>query len=269
MIKVNGEAINYSLFPFGEVKVEVPEHFLLPTDNIVSALLRNSNDLMSLLLVTDAIKRTCPATRVSLFLPYVPYGRQDRVNNEGEPLSVKVFADLLNNLGFSEIQTLDPHSDVTTALINNLVVVSQYEALHGDVLMLFEAGWGIVCPDAGAAKKLGNVLKNLALEGVFPEVIQAQKIRDTKTGAITGTVLHGDPAGKDWVIVDDLCDGGRTFVELGKALRAGGARKVSLSVTHGGFTAGFDELRKTIDRIYCTYCWCDVPDDGYVQSLEG
>ena len=76
----------------------------------------------------------------------------------------------------------------------------------------------------------------------------------TATGNITKTtVLHDDFGGKDCVIVDDICDGGRTFIELAKVLKERGAGKIGLFVTHGIFSQGVGVLFDNgIDFIYTT-----------------
>ena len=61
-------------------------------------------------------------------------------------------------------------------------------------------------------------------------------------------VVEG-PAG---LRVDDICDGGRTFIELGKVLRAKGASKLVLSVTHGIFSRGPALVFEMFDAIYTT-----------------
>ena len=79
----------------------------------------------------------------------------------------------------------------------------------------------------------------------------ASKIRDTKTGYITETKLQGEVRGRDVLIFDDICDGGRTFIELAKSLKAKGAKKISLYITHGIFSKGKDVLYNHIDEIIC------------------
>lgn len=58
------------------------------------------------------------------------------------------------------------------------------------------------------------------------------------------------------LIMDDLCDGGATFIAEAQYLRDTAVitkdRKIYLFVYHGLFTKGFDELFKHFDRIYMT-----------------
>lgn len=81
---------------------------------------------------------------------------------------------------------------------------------------------------------------------------------------------QGDVKGKQCLIVDDLADGGRIFKFLAEALKQQGAAEVYLYVTHAQFNYGFDELKETIDHVYCTNSYKDIDDDFVTQfKLEG
>lgn len=243
------------VFSGGEVSVKIP-----PTSPNVHCLivadLRSSEDVMKLLMVNDALKRQLNAGLVSLRIPYIPYARQDRVCNRGEAFSLKVFCDMINSCNFSEVFVQDPHSDVAPALIDNVIVSSAKHLMIGDAWK-----WGayvdavIVSPDAGANKKVVDLCKLLGKD----TFIRADKVRDLSTGDIVSTEVHcNDLRGKDCLIVDDICDGGRTFIELGKALKAKGAGKVGLYVTHGIFSKGKEVFDNIIDDVYSHNDWTET-----------
>ena len=105
-----------------------------------------------------------------------------------------------------------------------------------------------VAPDAGAAKEVQQlaILMN-------KEFIQGHKTRDTRTGALSGFGYSGSVEGKNLLIIDDICDGGGTFIGLAEALRATETPEdISLYVTHGMFTKGYDGLLKCFSTIYTT-----------------
>lgn len=122
----NRVEIKRFIFNGGEVSVTLPPE--VEKGNIIRivALIKNSDDLMTVLMLNDAVKRTNPSAKRYASIPYIPYGRQDRVCNPGEAFSLKVACDLINSCEFIEVLTYDPHSDVTTALINNLNVMEQH-----------------------------------------------------------------------------------------------------------------------------------------------
>src|SRR5262249_30575283 len=152
-------------------------------------------------------------------LPYVPYARQDRVCNPGEALGIRVFTDQLNAQHYESVEIWDPHSDVTTALIRNVSVVHQCHFVKRVVDKLDKDGLLLVAPDKGALRKAEICSK---LTGV--PLIHAEKVRDPKTTEIIALNLSIPKeeffsSKKDLLIIDDICDGGRTFIELSKELK--------------------------------------------------
>jgi ribose-phosphate pyrophosphokinase len=242
--------VEWFMFSGGEIQVSIPT---LPTalDGPISvvARLQSPDSFVQLLLLCDILDREYPRSERELIVPYFPYARQDRVMASREAFSLKAIARVINSLGFAKVRTCDPHSDVTPALIDRLSYFSQVDLIRRhDELALFiaEKRPTIISPDAGAVKKAGAVAAHFGL----PLAI-ATKVRDTSTGAITGTALHA-PVEGDVLIVDDICDGGRTFIELAKALRQAGASRVHLYVTHGIFSKGLAVFSGLIDSIFTT-----------------
>jgi ribose-phosphate pyrophosphokinase len=125
----------------------------------------------------------------------------------------------------------------------------------------------LVSPDAGAYKKVYDVAKEFKIKNI----ITATKVRDMVTGNILRTEIpildqHNDLM---YVIVDDICDGGRTFVELAKVIKEGRpTAKVYLVVTHGIFSAGFKTLNEYIDGVFCTNSYRDVADNEYEEKTN-
>jgi ribose-phosphate pyrophosphokinase len=250
------------VFSGGEVQVR------LSTDNHINnittliAKVRNSEELMELLLVTDAIRQRNQHTRISLRLGYLPYARQDRVCEPGEALSLKVFCSLINSQNYESVQIWDCHSDVGLFAIDRVEHVTQAQIV-AKILDHFHDGrrYTLVAPDTGAMKKIRDVSKRLNMP-----YIQADKTRNTDTGAITGTVVNAEVCGDvHYLIVDDICDGGATFVGLADELKRRGANLVSLFVTHGIFSKGLGVLSPKFERIYCANSW--LPSQGNLSVL--
>jgi ribose-phosphate pyrophosphokinase len=248
----NSNAIKFHTFSGGEEHVNVAG--IYPGDPVtITARIDSSTEFMRLLLLTDAIKRI-GVKEITLQMPYIPYARQDRVCANGDAFSLKIFANLINQQGYKKVFVTDAHSSVSTALIDNVVEVDQafFVDLIYDKNRDFEY---IIAPDAGASKKATNFAKMYSSRiGNTIDVVQALKVRDTSNGNITQTqILHDDFDGKSCLIVDDICDGGATFIELTKKLKEKNAGKVGLFVTHGIFSRGLDPLFENgIDEIYTT-----------------
>jgi ribose-phosphate pyrophosphokinase len=215
----------------------------------VEVRLESSDDIMALKQLDDILQDN--DKKVSLSLPYIPYGRQDRRedSSSNQALGIKVFADILNTCSsFFSITTKDPHSMVTPALIKKLHVESRLAVLMNSPFWDKYSGWGyerkntvFLIPDAGAAKETGKLAAHYQVQAV-----QALKTRDPATGVISNPVIFQGEllTGKDVIIFDDICDGGRTFVELAKAIEPYQPKSLHLHVTHGIFSKGLGVFDK-------------------------
>lgn len=200
--------------------------------------------------------------RVWLHIPYLPYARQDKLVANDATFNLTVFADLINQLKVGKITTVDVHSPAAEILINRLENLEVTD-LHTTMVHIATPDV-IVFPDAGAS----NRYSKKPFEGI-PSIF-FRKTRDPATGAILGlepsvrnppnmSHIGGIPAeainrGAKILIVDDLCDGGATFVEVAKYLRGvHDDLKITLFVTHGIFSRGRQFLYSNgIDQIYTT-----------------
>jgi ribose-phosphate pyrophosphokinase len=91
-------------------------------------------------------------------------------------------------------------------------------------------------------------------DGVCLPAVNCKKVRDQGTGAILSIDLETnglDVNGKNVLIIDDIIDGGRTFMETAKLLKSSGAAKVFLYGTHALCSKGVDILHDSgIEAIY-------------------
>lgn len=245
-------------FPGGEPHVKLdPDNFDTDDDVVIVVRLTSTHNLVVLALVVDALRRLpVVLNEIALFSPYFPGARQDAVMNPGEPLTVKVYADMINAMKFDHVAIVDPHSQVTPALINNCTVIDTNEFVveaidrigfnHDDVITL-------IAPDAGSEKRVNRAAKALIEDGRNVEIIAASKIRDLGTGRIERYKLHANKlTNARCVVIDDICDGGATFNLLAKEAECMGCTELYLVVTHGIFSKGFKELAKHYKGIYTT-----------------
>lgn len=256
--------IDYDSFVFsgGECHIKIKSFALKVGSVKIITSVRNSEDIMRLLLATDALRRIGSA-RIELHIPYVPYARQDRVCNTGEALSIKVFADIINSQNYYVVTIFDPHSGVTPALINNCRVQSNHkfslEALQSIYTKNHIYSPYLVSPDSGANKKSKDLVKYLNTINDI-DLLKCDKTRDVMTGQITGFEVYADNLkGKDCVIVDDICDGGGTFIGLAEELNHKHAGDIYLVVSHGIFSKGIEPLIEGgIKHIYTTDSFCQL-----------
>lgn len=239
----NGEIVPIECFAFSGGEVQVRILGALSRAVKITAHVRSSDDLMALLLLSDAARR-CGVESISLVLPYLPYARQDRVCASGEALSLRVMCDILNAQNYNSVEVWDVHSGAALALLNR--VKNVHCAILMEVAIPPDGGPVLVAPDAGAIKKVVACATAYGLP-----YVRADKTRDPATGEITGTVVYSEHIGqRDFLIVDDICDGGRTFIELAKKLRPLTDGAVNLYVTHGIFSKGTDVFDGIIDHVF-------------------
>ena len=266
-----------SKFPDGQQSITI-DHEPVAYMITIKSRLNSFQDLELIICASQALRNIVPTSRVSLYVPYFLGARSDRQFEQGGVNYLKqVICPIINSQNFDSVIITDPHSDVLEACINNFYKINNTELVYfalKDLLIdkwrkttdsigfdfWFEHEWVknqdivLVSPDAGALKKVFDVAKHFNIE----KVVTAAKVRDIKTGKILKTEIPNLPASIteeefNYIIVDDICDGGRTFIELAKAIKEQRPNaNVYLIVTHGIFSAGLYELSKHIDRIYST-----------------
>jgi ribose-phosphate pyrophosphokinase len=258
------------IFPDGQphVKIDVQQLDKIDRKEPLRILTRinNANDLMLALLVKNTLDYLDFET-IELHISYLLAARMDRVMLDGEPFSLKVIAAILNQANFKKIKIFDPHSDVSTALIERSYAVTNHlfvqNALEEYACKHSGEAPCLVSPDAGALKKIHKLAGCLGIDNV----VECMKERDVKTGALTNFKAMTDQLhGQTCFIVDDICDGGGTFAGTAKMLKEKGAGKVHLIVSHGIFSKG--PAIDFIDEIYTTDSYRRV-DGVHCYSVSG
>jgi len=243
----------YSVFSGGEVNVKLLPPFTVFCGQActIEAKMSKPEDLIILMMLKDAVVRMCRPSHMKLRMPYIPYARQDRVMDNGEALSIKVFCEAINAMQFDLVMVVDSHSDVATACLARCIEVKQEEVFRPFHNIISDQDV-VVIPDAGASKKSLKVCKKLSIS----RVVQAAKVRDVVSGAITSTEVYckdDEVVGRTCYIFDDICDNGGTFIALAKKLKEKGAAKVVLCVVHGIFPNGVDHIFEGgVDDIWTT-----------------
>ncbi|MCO7185138.1 ribose-phosphate diphosphokinase [Tenacibaculum sp. XPcli2-G] len=258
--------VDYNFFTFsgGEPHIKIISELENVSEVTITHRIQSFNDIGTLLLATNALKNM-GITKLNVVLPYFPAARQDRLMVSGEPLSVKVYADIINAQNFKSVTVFDPHSEVTPALLNNCKVIDNHKFIELVTQQLSE-DLTLISPDGGALKKIYKVAAYLQNY----EVVECSKSRNVKTGQLTGFKVYTDDLqGKDCLIVDDICDGGGTFLGLAKELKAKNAGNLYLAISHGIFSKGFDELEKHFTKIFTTDSFKTIENDNCIQIELG
>ncbi len=238
MIKLNGHIITPTIFPDKTSQVwKLPTDWFVPERNVILWEFESEAEFLHVAQLKDLL---AGYGKVYLDLPYLPYARQDKTVSNETTFAFSTFAKLLNVLEFDMVHAYDPHNfEFAKALIKNLVYV-----IPNPDRLLADLNATIVFPDLGAAKRYDAK--------AYSDGIICDKDREPLTGVIRGVVVGcGTVKARPYLIVDDICDGGRTFIEVAKTLYAAGATEVHLYISHGIFSKGLEPLRAAgIKRIF-------------------
>jgi ribose-phosphate pyrophosphokinase len=208
----------------------------------ITVRLTSLEELFDLLLVRDILKRNNNVIHLSI--RYLMGARMDRPIDDCQPFTLKVITDMLQ--GFASVQILDAHSQVAVDLLDAANLYPYHEVR--DLLRDFDpTNTAIVVPDKGAHARVQALIGGTG----HTRIVLCHKERDLATGKLYGFAIEDSSRIRDeCVIIDDICDGGRTFVGLASLLRAAGAKYITLFVTHGIFSKG--RSLEGIDAVYST-----------------
>lgn len=268
-LKINGNeiAIKSSTFPTGENYIRIAD------DKEVIRVLEDScgdpfvvevtltspmaTEIMDALLIVDAVKYIVEFddnVEYILHCPYLPYSRQDRVCSVGESLSLKVFLKLVATQ-FNTLTTYDIHNPSATHSIvgmntPNLKVVEipiNYSNSEEFLQRLGNTSFTeyassedtvFISVDKGALQRVSQAhSQNMNTNGI----VVFDKVRD-KGDVITTITPKGTEllkGAKYGIIVDDICDGGATFISIAKTIASINPNiLLTLVVSHGVFSKG-------------------------------
>lgn len=251
-------ALSHMNFPAGEAHTKREEQRELEPTEI--AIIQPSaasmhDDLFQLAMWNDYIlqENACRPeeyirSKRVLVLPYMPGARADR----GQPFGLGVYADFIRNLELNEIILFDPHSGETGdnlhAAADSMTIIDSSTLLglpHVKAqLGTYEA---VIAPDKGAVRRA-----YLASGVLDTSLLQAEKTRDFESGKLSGFSIEGINPEKRYLVVDDICDGGGTFIGLAEATGLP-KENLDLYVSHGVFSKNaYFNLSKHYGKVFTT-----------------
>jgi ribose-phosphate pyrophosphokinase len=206
--------------------------------------------IMEQLIMVDALKRAS-VKRITVVVPFYPYGRQDKKGRGREPISARLMADLYKAAGADRIMSVDLHAAQIQGFFDGPVdhlfampvLLEHFKALNEPMLT-------VVSPDMGRVR----------VADVWSDKLEAplaiiHKRRDPKVAnQVSVHEIVGDVEGRVCLIVDDLIDTGRTIAKAAEALKKAGALKVIVAATHAVFSDPAVELLQSdfIDSVVVT-----------------
>lgn len=229
MIKLNGKPVEINKFPDGCIllKEYVKKDFEVDRSAEFTWTFENNEELIALIYLTRHLQ-SHGVTRIGLVMPYIPNARQDRVKTDEDVFTLKYFAEIINSLNFTFVRVLDPHSSVSEALINNIVIDSPKDNIFKVIEKITcERELIMFYPDEGAMKRYSGMIDRPFAYGI--------KKRDWSSGNIESLMVSGRTdaiEGNDILIVDDISSRGGTFYFSAKELKKLGAANIYLYVSH-------------------------------------
>jgi ribose-phosphate pyrophosphokinase len=245
MFKVNGVPVQVERYPDETPRLNVA----MDTDEVTIEWLYEKDEEMILYFIARHLREQYKINKLTLYMPYIPHARMDRIKNQKEVFTLKFFCEFVNSLCFDRVIVRDAHSNVSLALLNNVVVEDVGANVEKLIAKLLDPNRDIVFyPDEGSYRRYSDIIK-------FPCAFGVKK-RDWNTGKITGLEVQGElPATPfDALIIDDISSYGGTFLHSANKLKELGAGKVYLYVTHCENSILVGELIKSglLEKIYTT-----------------
>lgn len=241
---------------------------------IITQRANNSNSIFAILFAADALRRV-GVERLELVMPYIPYARQDRYDQTkhfGESFTLDLFTDILNLIEFNKVYVLDAHSDVSKGMIKKCWEYDMYEYVDRMLMTIFpgdpiKTRFNLIKVDAGVSKKIDNLATYLYSVGWLNfEIIQCEKKRDIPTGNIIGFKVFSENLYKHpTVLVDDICDGGNSFIYAAEELLRKNCGQLYGFFSHGIFSQGYDKLLSYYEHLFTTNSIKDIDYKGITQ----
>lgn len=238
-------------FSDGEVAVQINENVRGSDVFIIQSTCAPTNDnIMELVVMIDALRRAS-AGRITAVIPYFGYARQDRrVRSARVPITAKVIADMLSNVGVDRVLTIDLHAEQIQGFFDVPV-----DNIFGTPVLLDDMRTRglenpvVVSPDLGGVVRARATAK--ALGDVDIAIVDKRRPRANVSEVMN---LIGDVDGRDCVIVDDMIDTGGTLCKAAEALKERGAKRVFAYATHAVFSgsAAHNIANSVIDQVVVT-----------------
>lgn len=214
-------------FSDGEINVQIGESVRGKDVFIIQPTCAPTNDnLMELLIMTDALKRSA-ANTINAVVPYFGYARQDRKAAPRVPISAKLVANIIQNAGIDRLITMDLHAGQIQGFFDIPVDNLYGSVIFRDYIKSKQFGDPIVAsPDIGGVARARYFADKLGLDLVIVD-----KKREKANQSEVMNII-GDVRDKDVILIDDMIDTAGTMCKAADVLKQRGARSVIALGTH-------------------------------------
>lgn len=253
--------VSYKLnrFPDGEVMFEFTAKLDRKESMHIICRIKSAEDLFILLQIGDILNRH--GIEFELSILYLMSMRMDRVMDFNRPYNLQIVSNLINSIKPRKVKIIEPHSDKTTLLLQN----SEGIPTTGSIPIEELNPSTVICfPDKGAYDRY--------ITEVFPHLEKCfcEKERDM-LGALVGFNLKKGLINfneRHILVIDDLCDGGGTFIGVGELLKKEPIGKLSIFITHAIQKQGLEKLSKMYDEIFITNSYHDWDIEELPENVK-
>ena len=218
--------VNIQKFSDGEFQPVFMESIRGDYVFLIQSTFAPTDNLMELLLMIDAAKRAS-AYKIIAVIPYYGYARQDRKDKPRVAIGSKLVASLLERAGADRIITMDLHAPQIQAFFDIPVDHLDSSAIFIPYIQQLKLeNLTFAAPDVGSTNRVREIASYFNCEMVI-----CDKHRK-RANEIASMVLIGDVAGRDIVLIDDICDTGGTLAKSASLLKEKGARSIRALCTH-------------------------------------
>lgn len=246
-------------FPDGEVHLQLDEINRKETVKVVMRI-RNAEDLFLLMQLSDILHRQEVVVE-ELHIPYLMSMRCDRVFSFDRPFSLKIVSEIIKGMGAMQVHLYEPHSIKSCRMI-----YAHAKEISRELAFQYARTSSICYPDKGAQERY-DLFKS---DGV----LLCEKVRDVATGQLMSFRVTNPEDFKrgEITVIDDLCDGGGTFIGLAPKLRELNPTKLRLVVTHAVQLNGIKRVSEVYDEVVITNTYEDwdkveLPDNVKVVNV--
>lgn len=248
-----GKFEEYSITQFPDKSLKFSTNYRDSKKVTLKVSFTDNTDFMLVGLILDYFENR--KVEVDIFIYYLMYQQDDRQFSQEESFGLKFIARFFNSFkNIDNVYIFHSHSD-KAEMIDKCVMLSNSGVINNALKDISKDAYWVI-PDSGAFKTQFKQIETFN----WQNFITCMKSRDHKTGDIQTVVNCEDLQGRDCFLVDDICLGGRTFINIAQELKKKNCGKLYLIISHGVFNYGIDTLLEYFERIYTTDSICTLEE---------
>ena len=195
-------------------------------------------------------------SRINVIMPFLYESRQHR-RTARESLDCAMMLQELQGMGVDNLLTFDAHDPricnavplmgfenlpTSYQFIKTMINLNIHEKFDKDNVL-------IISPDEGAVERAIYFANILGVNvSIFYKRRDYTRIVNGRNPIVAHEYLGEDLTGKTAIVVDDMIASGDSIIDVGRQLKARGAKKVIACASFGLFTSGMERFDKAVEE---------------------